>query len=247
MVSILLFVILSLLIVICFCRVSAENSCDGRTIIFIGGFHHGGTTVSHFHLLNRANNATTNRKTHEEWPTTKSIRKAACSNVWQVYKHPTNSRSDVQRMKDLRKTLGLPAMKLIFTWRDLPNTVWSLMKRSWRNHEVKDGITSLNRISQRNADQYARSWCEVNHAWWEAPHMNGDGVFAWDLSIFSQTSDTILDLVIPPGSLGGSKKDKSALRRALLSNSSGYNFPVYRTTQANSAVRNPHSIETHID
>ena len=109
--------------------------CDGSHVLFIGGYHHSGTgAVTHalkVHALG-LHSPGIDAEVRDRWPPTS----LACEETWQVWKHPTNVASEVHKMLGLRRVY--PNMTLVFLERDLPNVVWSIIKRfkSWRGEAL---------------------------------------------------------------------------------------------------------------
>ena len=181
-------IILTIILLIQFKAIisQADNvpRCDGRNIIFVGGFHHSGTTITQatFERLGKPKNKGEfwNSGEHEYWPT----EKVACWKTYRIFKHPTNSFDDVDRMIHLRETLHMPKMKLIFMIRDLPNTVWSLMKRAAA-------------MSNKGlAEKYAAQWCLVQKTWYEA-RMNDPLDWTIDINAFTHFYRVFENQILP--------------------------------------------------
>ena len=127
--------------------------CDGSHVLFIGGYHHSGTGAVTHALKTHAlglHSPGIDAEVRDRWPPAG----LACEETWQVWKHPTNVASEVHKMLGLRRVY--PNMTLVFLERDLPNVVWSIIKRfkSWLGEAL---------VHRRD------DWCAVRHAWRSRP------------------------------------------------------------------------------
>ena len=123
--------------------------CDGGSrLLVLGGFHHSGTGIITHALkvralgnggsTSQANQLVIDSEIRDRWPPTHGPEMAAlnCTDMWSIWKHPTNSAHEVAHFLALRNVW--PRMTLVFVERDAPNAVWSLMKRfrSWRADNI---------------------------------------------------------------------------------------------------------------
>merc|ERR1719335_365503 len=153
---------------------SETNEC-GRKIIFVGGHHHSGTSIMQHTIMFRYTNLT--KRAPESWPVSRSVCAKEKAHHWQVYKHPTNNPEEVRRMLDLRKSI--PNIRLVFMRRDIPNQIWSLMKRAKQTKSIQFARTQLQNL------------CAVNKAWGDVPHYEKDSTI--ELSDFTHRYKDIVD------------------------------------------------------
>ena len=160
-------------------------ACDGHRLIFVGGYHHGGTTIVQAQLMLALNQ--TLDEQDERWPD--EHLEEACSKNWTVFKHPTNTVKDIERMMRLRSLF--PKSTMVFATRDMPNTVWSLMKRyagsgeSPGKEELKPFTLTDQKGLSKAALTLASSWCRANGFWFaNQPH----GPLDWTLDLGTFTS-----------------------------------------------------------
>ena len=156
--------------------------CDGSHVLFIGGYHHSGTGAVTHALKTHAlglHSPGIDAEVRDRWPPAS----LACAETWQVWKHPTNVASEVHKMLGLRRVY--PNMTLVFLERDLPNVVWSIIKRfkSWRGEAL---------VHRRD------DWCAVRHAWLSRPpHHRHPLDFDVDLEEFSADPRPAVQRIVP--------------------------------------------------
>ena len=71
---------------------SAQPICEARHLVFVGGFHHGGTTILQ-QSLRVAFGLPPLTKQDERFPDD-HLAEACSDERWHVFKHPTNTVSD---------------------------------------------------------------------------------------------------------------------------------------------------------
>lgn len=179
--------------------------CDGGSrLLVVGGFHHSGTGIITHAIkvralggdsTSRANQWFIDSDIKDLWPPTHGddVHKLNCTDTWSIWKHPTNSAREVQRFLALRSIW--PRLTLVYTERDAPNVVWSLMKR-FRSWKAENIATHLGH------------YCEVWREYHKRQH--SDVVHFVDLQNFSNSPRPIVERIIPvPTPLGGAEAERT--------------------------------------
>jgi hypothetical protein len=158
---------------------NSTYACDGSRLIFVGGYHHGGTTIIQQQLLTHLNQSLDDSGQDERWPH-HFLNEVCADSGWSIFKHPTNSPGEVAQMLSYRARF--PQSRLVFVTRDLPNTVWSVMKRVGSNETAVGWVI-------------AQQWCDVNSYYVEHSVQSARD-WAVPLSTFTELHEHMISAVL---------------------------------------------------